>query len=275
MTILTSAELKNRAANVRRTVLEMCVAAGAGHIAPAYSCTELLVALYHAGILRVDPKDPHWPDRDRFVLSKGQACAALYAILADLGFFPVEELLTYTARGSRLGGHSESNVPGVEAFTGSLGNGFALAVGMALAAKLDGRKHKVVALLGDGECQEGAIWEAAMFSSQHKLGRLIAVVDRNGQQAIDFTEEAVGLEPFAEKWRAFGWEVVEIADGHDFDLLVPALTTLQGRRDSRPLVFIARTVKGKGLSFMERKPIWHYRVPTGPLLDQAREELSR
>ena len=199
MTILTSAELKNRAANVRRTVLEMCVAAGAGHIAPAYSCTELLVALYHAGILRVDPKDPHWPDRDRFVLSKGQACAALYAILADLGFFPVEELLTYTARGSRLGGHSESNVPGVEAFTGSLGNGFALAVGMALAAKLDGRKHKVVALLGDGECQEGAIWEAAMFSSQHKLGRLIAVVDRNGQQAIDFTEEAKRLDRELEK----------------------------------------------------------------------------
>jgi transketolase len=235
----------------------------------------MFVALYHGGFLRVDPKNPSWEDRDRFILSKGQGCAALYAVLADLGFFPISELKTYTSVGSRLGGHSESNIPGVEAFTGSLGHGLSMSVGIAMAAKMDSRDYLSVALLGDGECQEGSVWEAAMLASHHHLDNLIILVDRNTLQATDFTEDAVSLEPFNQKWEAFGWEVTTI-DGHSFEQILATLNSLRSRKKGRPKAVIANTTKGKGVSYMENKPIWHYRVPsTEEEIQQARKELAK
>lgn len=271
---LTVEELKQKAKWVRQQVLEMCLIAGAGHIAPAFSATEMFVSLYHGGFLRVDPKNPFWEDRDRFILSKGQACAALYAVLADLGFFPLDELKTYTSVGSRLGGHSESNIPGVEAFTGSLGHGLPMSVGIAITAKMDGKDYLSVAMLGDGECQEGSIWEAAMLASHHKLDNLIILVDRNTLQATNFTEDAVSVEPFDKKWEAFGWDVTTI-DGHSFEQILVTLNNLKSQRSGKPKAIIAKTTKGKGISYMENKPIWHYRIPgSKEEIEQARKELA-
>lgn len=266
-------KLKKKALWVRRSVLDMCITAGAGHIAPALSCTEILIALYQGGILRVRPRNPEWKKRDRFILSKGQGCAALYAVLADLGFFPTSVLNTYTCFGSRLGGHSESNVPGVEAFTGSLGHGLAIAAGMALAAKIDKKPYLSVVLLGDGECQEGSIWESAMFAGYHCLSNLIAIIDRNRLQAINFTKKVLCLEPLSKKWEAFGWDVEEV-DGHCLESLLNILSKIRSRKSSKPLVIIATTTKGKGISFMENKSIWHYRIPQGNQLETAKKEIS-
>lgn len=266
-------KLERKARWVRNKVLEMCVNAGAGHIAPAFSCLEILVSLYHGGILRVDPHNLAWEDRDRFILSKGHGCAALCVVLADLGFFSVSELNTYTRLGSRLGGLSDPAVPGVEASTGSLGHGLAIGAGIALAAKMDKKDYQTVVLLGDGECQEGSIWESAMFSSHHQLNNLVAIIDRNGLQALDFTEKVFALEPLSEKWKVFGWDV-EIVNGHSFESMLPILSSLRSRKSEKPLAIIAHTIKGKGVSFMENNSIWHYRVPTGDELQQARRELA-
>lgn len=265
--------LKEKALWVRQKVMEMCLAAGAGHIAPAYSWTDIAVALYYGGILRIDPKNRFWEDRDRFILSKGQACASLYAILADLGFFPVEELMSYCQTGSRLGGHSESHVPGVEAFTGSLGHGLSIASGMALAAKIDKKDYFTYVLLGDGELQEGSNWEAAMFAAHHKLDNLIAIVDRNMLQAIDFTEESLGLEPLEEKWKSFGWKVSHV-DGHDFKDMIGCFKKLKKAKSEKPSAVIAHTTKGKGVSFMENRSEWHFRIPEGEEIEKAKEELG-
>ncbi len=266
-------QLKKKTNWVRNTVLEMGIKAGAAHLAPAFSCTEILVALYYGGILRFDPANPDWEERDRFILSKGQAAIALYAVLADLGFFPVSELNFFTRAGSRLGGHTENTMPGVEAFTGSLGHGLSIAAGLALAAKIDKKKYLAVALLGDGECHEGSVWEAAMFSAHHKLNNLIAIVDNNGLSAIDFIKKYIQLDPLADKWRAFGWDVKTI-NGHSFKEILQALKGIRARKPRKPLVIIAKTVKGKGVSFMENNPIWHYRIPIGKELKLARKELS-
>lgn len=266
-------ELIKKANWVRNTVLDMGVKAGAAHLAPAFSCTEILVALYYGGIIRFDPRNPGWEERDRFILSKGQAAIALYAVLADLGFFPVSELDSFTRAGSRLGGHAEDTIPGVEAFTGSLGHGLSIAAGLALAAKIDKKDYLTVALLGDGECHEGSIWEAAMFAAHHKLSNLIAIVDNNGLSATDFIERYIKLGPLADKWEAFGWDVANI-NGHSFKEIFSALKDAHVRKSNNPLVIIAKTVKGKGVSFMENKPIWHYRIPIGKELRLARKELS-
>jgi len=265
--------LERKAKWVRNQVLEMCVGAGAGHIAPAYSCTDILVALYQGSILRVDPHNLTWEDRDRFILSKGQACASLYAVLADMAFFPISELSSYTRLGSRLGGHSETNIPGVEAFTGSLGHGLALGAGMALAAKIDRKDYLTFVLLGDGELQEGSNWESAMFASHHHLDNLIAIVDRNGLETLGFTEQVLSLDPLVAKWEAFGWEV-RTTDGHSCDSLLSTLGDIRSRHSSKPLVVIALTTKGKGISFMENNAIWHFRIPVGDELEQARKELD-
>ena len=265
-------KLRERARWVRQQVLEMAMRAGAGHIAPAYSCTEIMVALYQGNILRVRPKQPAWEDRDRFILSKGQACAAQYAILADMGYFPVSELKTYCRLGSKLGGHSESNVIGVEAFTGSLGHGLPIGTGMALAGKMDKKDYLVVVLLGDGEIQEGSNWEAAMFAAHHGLNKLIAIIDRNGLQALDYTEDVLSLEPLAKKWEAFGWETRTV-NGHSFNDLLSVMGDLRSRKSRKPLVIIALTTKGKGVSFMENSPIWHFRIPDKRELIKARMEL--
>lgn len=266
-------ELVKKTSWVRNQILEMIVSANKGHIGGAFSCTDILVTLYYGGILRCDPNDPDWSGRDRFILSKGHSCVALYAILADLGFFSISELNSFCQKGSMLGGHPDRNIPGIEADTGSLGHGLGIAAGLALSAKIDKKDFMSVVLLGDGECYEGSVWESAMFAEHHQLSNLIAIVDRNQQGVTDFTEDCNRLEPFADKWRAFDWDVKTI-NGHSFGELLDTFKDFRCRRSVRPLVIIASTIKGKGVSFMEGKLQWHHSVPTGENLRIAREELT-
>ncbi|MBU4333272.1 MAG: transketolase [Candidatus Omnitrophica bacterium] len=265
--------LKEQANRLRKKVLEMAVNAGAGHVAPSFSCMEILVSLYYGGILRVDGKDHNWPDRDRFILSKGHAAPALYAILADLGFFPKSDLDSFAKNGSHLGCHPENSTPGIEAFTGSLGHGLSIGAGLALGAKLDKKDHSTVVLMGDGECHEGSVWEAAMFAAQYKLNNLIAIVDHNGLSATGILDQYLSVSPLQKKWEAFGWDSISV-QGHSFNELLHVLRENSSRERSRPLAIIALTTKGKGVSFMENSPIWHYRVPLGEQLDIARRELN-
>lgn len=267
------AGLERKSKYLRRKILEMVVCAKAGHIAPCFSCVDILTALYYGGILHIKPEDLHWERRDRFILSKGHAVAALYVILADLGFFPEEELVTFNRKGSRLGGHPEHSLPGIEVSTGSLGHGLSIAAGLALAGKWDKKNYLCVTLLGDGECQEGSVWEAAMFSAHHRLSNLVAIIDYNRLSATDFIEKYLDISPLREKWKAFGWEVV-VVNGHSFVQLLKVFLSFRLRRSNKPLAVIALTTKGKGVSFMENKPIWHYRVPQGEELETARKELS-
>ncbi len=270
---MNTAELKKKANWLRRQILQIVVHSRRGHIGGAFSCTEILVALYYGGILRFDSDNPKWPDRDRFILSKGHSCVALFPILADLGFFPSSVLDSYSQNGCILGGHPDRNVPGIEADTGSLGHGLGIAAGLALAAKIDGRKYMTVALLGDGECYEGSVWESAMFAAHHRLNNLVAVVDRNCQCVTDFTEDCNRLEPLADKWSAFDWEPRTV-DGHSFDELIDAFRDFRSRVSAGPLVIIANTIKGKGVSFMEKSIEWHHGVPQGDQLEEANRQLQ-
>jgi transketolase len=270
---MDSQALKEKAAWVRSQILEMIVSANKGHIGGAFSCTDILVALYYGGILRFYPNNPNWNERDRFILSKGHSCVALYAVLADLGFFSISELNSFCQKGSMLGGHPDRNIPGIEADTGSLGHGLGIAAGLALSAKIDKKDYKTVVLLGDGECHEGSVWEAAMFAGHHQLNNLVAIVDRNQQCVTDFTEDCNRLEPFADKWRAFNWDARDV-NGHSFTELLGVFKDFRSRESPRPLVIIANTIKGKGVSFMERKIDWHHGVPTGEDLERARRELA-
>lgn len=258
---------------VRRKALEMIVSVNKGHIGGAFSCADILVALFYGGILNYISKQPDWSERDRFILSKGHSCTALYAILADLGFFPIDELNGYCQRGSMLGGHPDKNIPGVEADTGSLGHGLGIGAGMALAAKLNNKNYKTVVLLGDGECYEGSIWEAAMFSAHHKLNNLFAIIDRNRQCVNDYTEDCNSMEPFEDKWKSFNWDT-KIINGHSFTDIIKVLKDFRTRKSTQPLAVIANTIKGKGVSFMEGELKWHHTVPSGEDLKKAREELA-
>jgi transketolase len=227
----------------------------------------------YGGVLRVDPNEPKRPDRDRFILSKGHAGAGVYAALAETGFFPVEKLATHYQDGSDLCGHvSHKGIPGVELSTGSLGHGLSVGVGMAYGARLDAKKHRVFVLLSDGECDEGSNWEAILFAAHHKLDNLVAIVDFNKIQSLAPVAETMGLEPFADKWRAFGWAVREV-DGHNHDALKTAFEILPAVAE-KPTVVIAHTVKGKGVSFMENTVLWHYRVAKGEEFDAALAELE-
>jgi transketolase len=264
---------RSKAMWLRRKILEMAVRAGAGHVAPAFSCIEILVTLYYKGILTVKPKDAKWSKRDRFILSKGQAAVALYAVLADLGFFPTKELNKFTLPDSFLGGHAEDRIPGVEAFTGSLGHGLSIGCGIALAAKTDQKKYKTIVLLGDGECHEGSIWEAAMFAGHHQLDNIMVIVDNNGLSATDVIASYLGIEPIEKKWDSFGWETV-VVNGHSVDELFHEMMKFKRGEIKKPFAIIAKTIKGKGVSFMENIPIWHYRVPVGKELVRARCELG-
>jgi transketolase len=264
--------LRARAAWVRQQVYEIIVGAGKGHIGGSLSSVDILVALYHGGVLAVDPERPRWPERDRFIHSKGHACEALYAVLADVGFFATDLLATYGRPGSALGGHVDNHVPGIEVSSGSLGHGLGIGAGLALAARLDGSASRTFVLLGDGECYEGSVWEAAGFAAHHGLDNLVAIVDRNGKITLDHTEECNRLEPFRAKWEAFGWDVVE-TDGHALEALVPLLAAARARRSTRPLVVVASTVKGKGVSFMETSLDWHHAVPRGADREAARRQL--
>ena len=259
---------------IRRHGLEMTHLSRGSHIGAIFSLAEIMATLY-TGVLNVNPADPAMPDRDRLILSKGHAGAAVYAALAERGFFPVEELKTHYANGSRLSGHvSHKGVPGVEFSTGSLGHGLPAAAGMALGAKKDHAPWRVYCVLGDGECDEGAVWEAALQARQFALDNLIAVVDFNRMQSLDFCENTLALEPFADKWRAFGWRAIEV-DGHDVDALRAAFDEAKGNLGGgQPTVVIAKTVKGKGVSFMENNILWHYRTPQGEEYEAALRELE-
>ncbi len=260
------------ALRLRQMVLAMAVQAGGAHLTPAYSIIDLLTVIY-ARHLNLHPGSETDPDRDRLVLSKGHGCAALYAILAERGFFPVRDLKGFCSAGSKLGGHPDMHkIPGVEASTGSLGHGFCSAIGMALAAKLQGRSARTFAILGDGECQEGSIWEGAMAAAQLELGNLLAIVDANGLQGMGRVENINTLEPLCDKWSSFGWDTMEI-DGHDHAAIDAAITRAFNVT-GRPTVLIARTIKGKGVSYMEGEAIWHYRLPNETELEQACAQLG-
>lgn len=270
--VRVTGDLARAATKVRRDIVEMIGKAGSGHPGGSLSAADILTALYFA-VLRVDPARPDWPDRDRFVLSKGHAAPALYAVLAERGFFPVEELDTLRRLGSRLQGHPDMKVtPGVEASTGSLGQGLSYAVGLALAGKLDKAQWRVYALLGDGEIQEGQIWEAAMAAAHYRLGNLTAFLDHNGLQVDGLVEKVMSIAPVDEKWRAFGWNTVVI-DGHDMAAIVRAATAAASVGD-RPTMIVARTVKGRGVSFMEKRQEWHGKAPNAEELQAALEELG-
>jgi len=266
-------ELKEKAKYIRKEVLDMCVKAGTGHVNSAFSSVELVVALFYAGILCFDPKNPGWKDRDRFILSKGQASVLLYPILADLGYFPREELDKFTKADGIFGVHLQHDVPGAEITSGSLGQGFGIAAGIALAAKMDRELFMTFALLGDGECYEGSIWETALFASHNRLNNLVAIVDRNHLCVTDFTENVIALEPMEEKWRSFGWETTSI-DGHSFEEILKSLKGFRSRKSSRPLVIIADTRKGKGVEFLSDAPLWHGVAPKNHEADKAKEELN-
>lgn len=263
--------LEAKAAEIRLRILETIAAADKGHIGGALSCTDILVALWHGSAFKANPSDEDWPKRDRFILSKGHVGAALYVVLADLGYFDVAELDRLN-RGGILGEHPDRGIPGVETDSGSLGHGLGIGAGMALAAKLDNSPYRTVVLLGDGECYEGSVWEAAMFAAHHRLDNLVAIIDRNGQCVNDFTENINRLDPMGPKWEAFGWEVREV-DGHSFDELRESLGDLHTRGAERPLAIIANTIKGKGVSFMEGQLAWHHGGINGAKLEEARSEL--
>jgi transketolase len=257
---------------IRRTSLAMVHRARLGHPGGDLSAADILAALYF-GVLRVDPANPKDPDRDRFIMSKGHCSAAFYAALAHAGFFPVERLQEYMRPLSFLNGHPDRNkTPGVEANTGPLGHGLPVAVGAAKAAKIQGAGWRTYVLTGDGELQEGSNWEAAMAASQFRLDNLTVVVDRNGLQQGDRTEATVGLEPLAERWRAFGWSVREV-DGHDVAALQRGFRSVPFEQ-GKPNCMIARTTKGRGVSFMEDRAEWHHRVPNDEELANALRELS-
>jgi transketolase len=266
-------ELKETARLLRRHIIEMTTAAGSGHPSSSMSAAELIVGLYFGGILRHDPMNPHWPDRDRFIMSKGHAVPAQYAALALRGYFPVEQLKTLRKLGSPLEGHPNMRrCPGIEASTGSLGQGLSIGLGIALAAKLDGRGYHSYVMLGDGECDEGQVWEAAMAAAHHKIGNITAIVDHNGYQQTGAVSTVMDIEPLKAKWEAFRWHTQEI-DGHDLGQVMQALETARGVAD-RPTAIVARTKKGKGVSFVEADYGYHGKALTPDEATRALEELG-
>ena len=265
-------DLQELAKNIRLHVLQMTSNGGSSHIGSAFSMADMIAVLY-GNILRMDPTNPECTDRDRFILSKGHAGAAVYAALAEKGFFDKDWLQTHYQNGSKLSGHiSHKGIPGVEMSTGSLGHGLPVATGMAIVAKRRKQQHRIFVLLGDGECDEGSNWEAALFAAHHKLSNLTVLIDYNKLQSLDSIEQTLALEPLADKWHSFGWEVEEV-DGHDISSLQHTLST--SSLGQKPQCLICHTVKGKGVSFMENSVLWHYRTARGEEYRAALEELTR
>jgi transketolase len=264
-------EMEAMAKRVRRHIVAMIGRAGSGHPGGSLSAVEIVTALY-LKVLRHKPADPCWPDRDRFILSKGHAAPMLYAVLAECGYFPVDELFSLRQLDSRLQGHTDCTItPGVEMSSGALGQGLSFAIGVALAGRLNSQDYLVYVLLGDGECDEGQVWEAAMAAAHFKLDNLVAIVDNNGLQIDGWNRNVMNLEPFDEKWQAFGWHAIAV-DGHDFARLTEAFKKVRQVR-GQPAVIIAHTVKGKGVSFMENNPDFHGRAPNAEELEAALREL--
>lgn len=264
-------ELEDKAKKIRRLIIQMLTKAGSGHPGGSLSATDLITALFFS-VLRHDPKNPKWPERDRFHMSKGHCAPLWYAVLAESGYFPVETLWTLRQIGSLLQGHPDRRTPGVEVASGSLGQGLSVCLGMSLAAKIDKKDYRVYCLIGDGESQEGNIWEAAMACSHYKRDNLCAILDYNGFQIDGATRDIMNLEPLPDKWKGFGWHVIEI-DGHNIRQILSAYEeakTIKGR----PAIIIARTVKGKGVSFMENVLDFHGRAPTKEEEAKALKELE-
>jgi len=259
------------AALIRSEALKMVTRAKASHIGGALSMADLLAVLY-TGILRVNPLEPQWPERDRLILSKGHSCTSLYATLALRGFFPIKELETYACDGSRLMSHITHKVPGVEFSTGSLGHGLPFGCGKALAAKRQGKDRRVFVILSDGELDEGSNWEAILFAPHHRLDNLVALVDYNKIQSLGAVDEVLDLAPLADKFRAFGWGVREI-DGHNHQEIRETLQSLPSEK-GKPTCLIAHTIKGKGVDFMENQLLWHYRNPNDEQLQSALSQLA-
>lgn len=269
---MTIQELEHKAAEARKLIIETVIAAGVGHAGGSLSSAEVMTALYF-DVMKMDPANPHWADRDRFVLSKGHSSAGLYSHLHMKGLMSREQLLTFRQNGSMLSGHPDMRkVPFVEMSTGSLGQGMAAGIGMAIAGKLDRKDYRVFVMIGDGESQEGAIWEGALCAPRYKLDNLTVILDRNRIQIDGFTEDIMPLEPIADKWRAFGWEVRDI-DGHSMAEVVSTLRSVPFA-SGKPSFVIARTVKGKGVSFMEDNYVWHGGAPKGDLAEQAMREVT-
>jgi transketolase len=267
------AELQAICKTIRRHIIEMIGAAGSGHPGGSLSAVEFMVGLYFGGHLRHDPKNPAWPERDRMVFSKGHACPVLYSIMAECGYTPVDQLKTLRKLGSIYQGHPDRRfIPALEASTGSLGQGVSLAAGMALAAKLDGSPTRAYAVIGDGESQEGQIWEAAMFAGFTKIDNLCCIVDYNKIQLDGFVKDILDLTPLADKWRSFGWHAIEL-DGHNLEAVDRAFTEAAATK-GKPTVLVANTIKGKGVSFMENNPKFHGTAPTPEEVEKALKELA-
>ena len=263
--------LENKAIQIRKELLQMIYNSGTGHTGGSLSSVDILVALYYE-IMEIDPQNPKWELRDRFVLSKGHSVEGYYTILADLGFFPKDELKYFCKFNSSLIGHPSVKVPGIEMNTGSLGHGLSIAVGMALAGKMDDKNYKVYVLMGDGELAEGSIWEGAMSANHYKLDNLVGIIDRNKLQISGDTENIMSLENLEAKWRAFGWSVITL-DGNNIKELIKKLKEIPMDKD-KPHVIIANTIKGKGVPFIENDPKWHHKVPNEEQLKEALEILD-
>ncbi len=269
---LSVAEMESVAKRLRRHIISMIGKAGSGHPGGSLSAVEIVTALYFK-VLRHKPADPGWSDRDRFILSKGHAAPLLYATLAECGYFPVDELTTLRQMDSRLQGHTDRMVtPGVEMSAGALGQGLSFAIGVALAGRLNAQDYRVYVLLGDGECDEGQIWEAAMAAAHYKVDNLVAIVDNNGLQIDGWNRDVMNLDPFNKKWQAFGWHVIEV-DGHSFTQLIDAFDRAK-RVKGQPVVIIAHTIKGKGVSFMENNVDFHGKAPNAEEVKIALKELE-
>ncbi|HTS27953.1 MAG TPA: transketolase [Bryobacteraceae bacterium] len=265
-------ELQEIARRIRREIVVMIGAAGSGHPGGSLSAVEMVVELYF-NHMRIDAHNPKWPDRDRFILSKGHACPVLYAAMAEAGFTPLDQLNTLRKLGSIYQGHPDMRfIPSLEASTGSLGEGLSLALGMGIAARLDSRPFRTYVMLGDGEIQEGQIWEAAMAGPFHKLDNVVAIVDYNGIQLDGFVKDIMDVAPLADKWRAFGWHTLEI-DGHSFPAIQQALQEAEATK-GKPTCIVAHTIKGKGVSFMENNPKFHGTAPTPDEVKRALQELQ-
>jgi len=269
---LSMEEMASVAKKLRRHIIQMTGKAGSGHPGGSLSSAEIITTLYFS-VLRHDPANPRWAERDRFILSKGHAAPLLYAALAESGYFPIRDLSTLRVLGSCLQGHCDMTVtPGVEISSGSLGQGLSFGIGVALAGRLDNQDYRTYVLLGDGECDEGQVWEAGMAAAHYKLDNIVAIVDHNKQQIDGWNYEVMNLEPLAEKWMAFGWHTIEV-DGHDFSQLLTAFDEAKQIRD-KPTAIIACTVKGRGVSFMENNIEFHGRAPTPDEVERALEELK-
>lgn len=265
--------LKQRSQWLRKEVFELVARSKKGHLPSSYSCAEIVVSLFFGGYLKCDPKNPKWADRDRIFISKGHAGMVLYPIFAEMGFVSKDELLKFTKAEGIFRFYPDPSIPGIEAITGSLGHGIGIAAGHAIAAKHEGRKYRNYVIISDGECYEGSTWETAMFAAHRELDNLVVFVDHNGCCIMDHTQNCVRQDPMEEKWRAFGWHTLS-ADGHSHTELGRALDEATSGKVKAPVAIICKTVKGKGVSFMENKPGWHNKMPNEEQIAQIRKELE-